>query len=69
MKTHLLIGTRTACDSTLPRHTLFTIDARMVSCQLCRKTKLFRSVIRQQTQIRSASGEKRTQPELFSLDT
>ena len=65
MKIHLLIGNRTACDSTLPRHTLFTINAKLVSCRLCRKTRLFHAAIRQQTQIRSASGEKRTQPELF----
>lgn len=65
MKIHLLIGPRTACDSKLPRHALFVIDARMVSCRLCMRTKLFRAAIRQQTSLRERSREKLVQMELF----
>ena len=42
MKTHLMIGSRTACDTELPRRALLTIDPACVNCLQCRRTKLFK---------------------------
>ena len=65
MKTHLLIGMRTACCDFVPRDAMLTLNPRMVSCKLCRKTRSFVRATRKQALKTRKSREKLEQMELF----
>jgi hypothetical protein len=43
MKVHFLFINRVACDENMPRNATFAINPALVTCQRCRKTKVFRS--------------------------
>ena len=62
MKTHLLIGNRTACDNSLPRDAVLTINPAIVDCKLCRRTKMYKVASIPKPVTRRDRGE--VQPEL-----
>ena len=65
MKTHLWVGSRTACCDFVPRDALLTVNVRLVTCKLCRRTRLFVRAVRGQALFHRKSRGKIEQMELF----
>ncbi len=64
MKTHFLFGNRIACDVVIPLDAVLAVNPRLISCQRCRKTKIFKKATAQ-ARIKSRRKNNAVQQELF----
>ena len=57
MKIHFLYVNRVACDENMPRNATFAINPALVTCQRCRKTKVFKSAAVQKKKQKSTLSQ------------